>query len=48
MEFVIDSLDEASPLFVRIDGKDSVVRYPVLPKDIQEADSGALRDGVRS
>ena len=41
-EFSIDRLDKLSPFFVRIDCDNPVVRYPVLPEEVQETDGGAL------
>ena len=41
-KFGIDPLDELPPLFVWVDGNNPVVRDPIFPEDVQEADGSAL------
>ena len=44
-KFGIDPLDELPPLFVWVDGNNSVVRDSVFPEEIQETDDSALWGG---
>jgi len=46
--FGVDRLDKLSPLFVRVDSDNPVVRDSVLPEEVQEADCGTLRNEIRS
>ena len=46
-EVAINRLDKLSPLFVRIDGENPVVRDSVLPQEVKKADQSALQDGIR-
>lgn len=41
-QFNVDRLDKFSPLLVRIDSDNPIVRDPVLPEEVQETDYGTL------